>query len=62
MGNDNPIRRDGSMRIGQNIVLRVMGISNSQVKIDIQAPPNVRIVCVEGPVRDDGTGSETNRE
>uniref|UniRef100_A0A7C2JXY5 Translational regulator CsrA n=1 Tax=Schlesneria paludicola TaxID=360056 RepID=A0A7C2JXY5_9PLAN len=37
-------KRDGVIRIGENIVIRVIRTGKSSVKIGVEAPANVRVV------------------
>lgn len=46
-------KRDGVIRIGENIVIRVIRTGKSSVKIGVEAPSDVRVVRGElGPLED----------
>lgn len=45
-------KRDGVIRIGENIVIRVIRTGKSSVKIGVDAPADVRVVRGELPTHE----------
>ncbi len=45
-------KRDGVIRIGENIVIRVIRTGKSSVKIGVEAPADIRVVRGELPTLD----------